>query len=322
MRLPLWEMARKPRIEYERALYHVINRGNYRNDVFETEGAAKAFEDTLFEASDRMGWLLHAYTVMRNHFHLALETPRANLSQGLHWLSSTFSTRFNRFRKENGHVFQGRPRALLIESGISLARVVNYIHLNPVRAHLLPVESLAQYLWSSYRRFPKPNRPAFLVCRDWLFELGLDDTPEGWNDYAAHLAGMVGEELTPEQQALAGCETGWAIGSEDWRKEIAAAHKVRLAELALAGADEKELKHLRWMMALESLLAGANRTIEAATEESKGARWKIDLADKLRRMSGASIPWIAQKLHMGSPSSVRVYLSRNQANLTSSGATP
>ena len=66
--------------------------------------------------------------------------------------------------------------------------------------------------WSSYRRFLKPNRPAFLVCQDWLFELGLTDTPEGWRDYAAHLAGLVGEKVTPEQQEVAGCESGWAVG--------------------------------------------------------------------------------------------------------------
>ena len=315
-------MVRKPRIEFERALYHVINRGNYRYDVFEDEGSARAFEDTLFEAAERMGWLLHAHMVMRNHYHLALETPRANLSQGLHWLSSTFSTRFNRYRKENGHVFQGRPKALLIESGISLARVVNYIHLNPVRAGIVTVENLVQYPWSSYRRFLKANRPAFLVCQDWLSELDLTDTPEGWRDYAAHLAGLVDEKANPEQQELAGCESGWAVGSNEWRKEIAEAHKDRLAELAMAGADEAELKRLRWTAALEALLADANRTREGARMDPKGAPWKVALADELRRVSGASIPWIAEKLTMGSPSSVRVYLSRKRSHLTSSGATP
>jgi putative transposase len=72
-------MARKLRIQYEGALYHVINRGNYRRDVFESAGAAQAFEDTLKEACEENGWKLHAYVVMRNHYHLALETPRANL---------------------------------------------------------------------------------------------------------------------------------------------------------------------------------------------------------------------------------------------------
>jgi putative transposase len=306
-------MARKPRIQFARALYHVINRGNYRSDLFETTGAAQAFETALFEASEEMGWLLHAYTIMRNHFHLALETPRANLSQGIHWLASTFSTRFNRFRKENGHVFQGRPKALLIEPGISLARVVNYIHLNPVRAHVLPVEHLAQYQWSSYRRFLSKKRPTFLVCRDWLFELGLADTPEGWRDYELHLSGLMGDQAEQKQQGFDTCEAGWAFGSEEWRRDVARDHRNRLAELVLAGADEVELKHLRWTRALDSLLVKVGRTRDSAKREPKGARWKIDLARELRRTAGASIPWTAKELHMGSPASVRVYLSRVSA---------
>jgi len=60
---------------------------------------------------------------MRNHFHLALETPLPNLAEGLHWLLGTFAVRFNRFRKEQGHVFQGRYRALLIEDAAALTRV-------------------------------------------------------------------------------------------------------------------------------------------------------------------------------------------------------
>jgi putative transposase len=69
-------MARRLRIQYEVAIYHVINRGNYRQDVFATASAAKAFEDALSEACVRHGWRLHAHVVMRSHYHLALETPQ------------------------------------------------------------------------------------------------------------------------------------------------------------------------------------------------------------------------------------------------------
>ena len=63
-------MARKLRIEHEGALYHVINRGNYRREVFESAGTAQAFEETLWEACAMHGWKLHAHVVMRNHYHL------------------------------------------------------------------------------------------------------------------------------------------------------------------------------------------------------------------------------------------------------------
>ena len=89
-------MARKLRIQFENALYHVINRGNYRRDVFETAGAPKAFIAVLEEASTMFGWRVHAYVVMRNHYHLALETPKPNLVEGMHWLQGTIAARFNR----------------------------------------------------------------------------------------------------------------------------------------------------------------------------------------------------------------------------------
>jgi REP element-mobilizing transposase RayT len=101
-------MARKLRQEYPGACYHVINRGNYRTDIFQTEGARAAFETCLFEACEKSGWALHAYVIMRNHYHLALETPQANLVTGMQWLQATYANRFNRLRGERGHLFQGR----------------------------------------------------------------------------------------------------------------------------------------------------------------------------------------------------------------------
>ncbi len=94
------------RIQFKGALYHVINQGNYRCDVFGSGG--KAFEAVLKEAVTMFGWVLHADVLMRNHFHLSVETPQPNLVEGMHWLQCTFATRFNRYRGERGHLFQGR----------------------------------------------------------------------------------------------------------------------------------------------------------------------------------------------------------------------
>ena len=95
-------MARKLRLEFPGACYHVINRGNYRADIFRTEGTRNAFESCLFEGCAKSDWLLHAYVLMSNHYHLALETPRGNLVIGMQWLQATFANRFNRFRGERG----------------------------------------------------------------------------------------------------------------------------------------------------------------------------------------------------------------------------
>ena len=108
-------MARKLRLEYPGAMYHVLNRGNYRADIFLSEGSKHAFTKCLFETCEKAGWRLHAYIIMRNHYHLALETPGGNLVEGMRWLQSTYANRFNRLRKESGHVFQGRYHALIVE---------------------------------------------------------------------------------------------------------------------------------------------------------------------------------------------------------------
>jgi REP element-mobilizing transposase RayT len=76
-------MARKPRLEFEGAIYHVINRGNNRKNLFGERGAAAAFENALFEACVKCGWKIHAHVMMSNHFHLAVETPEANLVRGM-----------------------------------------------------------------------------------------------------------------------------------------------------------------------------------------------------------------------------------------------
>ena len=169
-------MARRLRIEYPGAMHHVINRGNYRRDLFESVGAAEAFLRTLFEGATKFGWRVHAYVLMRNHFHLAVETPEPTLGEGMHWLQSSMATRFNRLRAESGHLFQGRYQALLIEDGAALARVVDYIHLNPVRAKIVLPEQATNYRWSSLAALLKGPRPALLTAQDWLQARG------GWSD--------------------------------------------------------------------------------------------------------------------------------------------
>ncbi len=116
---------------------------------------------------------------MPNHFHLAIQTPQANVVTGMHWLQTTFATRFNGYRQENGHLFQGRYRALLVEPGATLLRVVNYIYLNPMRAKIVPVEHFSHFRWSSLRYFLKTERPSFFCAEEWLAPALLTDDSAG-----------------------------------------------------------------------------------------------------------------------------------------------
>ena len=129
-------MSRPLRIEFAGACYHVINRGNYRRNLFLGQGAAEAFERVLGETAERFAWRIHAYVIMSNHFHLAVQLTEPNLSSGMKWLQGTWIRRYNAYRRLVGRSFQGRYKALLVAPGHVLGQVCHYIHLNPVRAGL------------------------------------------------------------------------------------------------------------------------------------------------------------------------------------------
>ena len=86
-------MARKLRIEYPGALYHVMNRGDHREPVFRDDRDREAFVETLGEACAKTGWEVHAYCLMPNHFHLVVETPQGNLVAGMKWLLGTYTVK-------------------------------------------------------------------------------------------------------------------------------------------------------------------------------------------------------------------------------------
>ena len=302
-------MARKLRIQYEGALYHVINRGNYRRAVFGTVGAAQAFEQAILEACALHGWRLHAHVVMGNHYHLAVATPRANLVEGMHWLQSTFATRFNRLRQARGHLFQGRYQALLVEDGAALARVVDYIHLNPVRAGLTAPGKLAEFRWSSLKRFVQAGRPAVMECADWLRHHGWTDSPAGLRAYVAYLTDLATDEAEQKRRGLEKLSAGWAIGTLAWRKQMAKDHAQRALSPGLEAGELKELKETHWSQVLESELKRAGKTAKAVADSIASAPWKITMARRLRQ-AGAGYAWITGALRMGKASSVRVYLSR------------
>jgi REP element-mobilizing transposase RayT len=129
-------MPRKLRIEYPDAIYQVMNRGDHREDIFLDDEDRRLFLSTLEGACQKTEWQVHAYCLMRNHFHLVIETPQANLVAGMKWRLGVYTKRFNIRYKLCGHLFAGRYKALVVDgSGNGYLRTVcGYVHLNPVRA--------------------------------------------------------------------------------------------------------------------------------------------------------------------------------------------
>lgn len=306
-------MARRLRIEYPGALHHVINRGNYRRDLFENVGAAEAFLRVLFEAADQYDWWVHAYVLMRNHFHLAIETPRPNLGEGMHWLQTTMSTRFNRLRKEHGHLFQGRYKSLVIEDRAALARVVDYIHLNPVRAKVVPAEQVGAYRWSSLaalRRAPWAKR---LVCEAWLRQRGgWGDDAEGIRSYGEFLKELAADEMRWTREGLTGLGEGWAIGTRGWMIALAKERDRPGLAVGLAKEERERLREVRWQSALDHGLLQRGKSAKALDTRPRKQDWKLALAAEVRESTGASISWLAANLHLGGAATLRGYLHRRK----------
>jgi len=92
-------MARKLRVQYPGAIYHVMNRGDRREPIFNDDADRETFLKTLGQACEKTDWLVHAWCLMSNHFHLVVETPRGNLVEGMKWFLGTYTSRFNRRHK-------------------------------------------------------------------------------------------------------------------------------------------------------------------------------------------------------------------------------
>lgn len=215
-------MPRKPRLEFPGAIYHVLSRGDQREDIFLCDVDRYDFLKTLAEVCRKTSWQVHAFCLMRNHYHLVVETPNPDLVVGMAWLQSTYTIRLNNRHNLTGHVLSGRYKAQLVEgSGNGYLRTAcDYVHLNPARARLLEAdERLLSYPWS----FPLylgalKHRPGWLRTHRLLGEHGIQgDTPVGRLEFEARLEHRRLEEV--DEEKIEAFRSAWCLGSERFRKE-------------------------------------------------------------------------------------------------------
>lgn len=159
-------MTRPLRIEYEGAVYHVTSRGNAKNAIFQDESDRGCLLSTLTMVIRRFHWICHAYCLMDNHYHLLIETPKGNLSQGMRQLNGIFTQHFNRRHGRVGHLLQGRFKAILVERESHLLELCRYVVLNPVRAQL--VSSPEGWRWSSYSATAGLHKAPDFLTVSWI----------------------------------------------------------------------------------------------------------------------------------------------------------
>ncbi len=250
---------------------------------------------------------------MSNHFHLAIETPRANLVSGMKWLLGTYTMRFNRRHNLSGHLFAGRYKSLLVDGSAAdyLRAVCDYVHLNPARAGLIGArEALESYRGSSYPAYLKPShRPEWLRCDRLLGEHGLNkESRKNRLEFARRL------EARRNDTAGAidvGIRRGWLFGREDFVARL------------LDRLDDKIGEHHRAVERSETEEEKAQRIVRRALSElgwpdeelarkRKSDASKVALARRLRAETAVSLKWIAARLHMGTWTHVSNLLRRTK----------
>jgi putative transposase len=212
-------MPRHLRIQYHGAIYHLMARGNGRQDIVRDDDDRRRLQDFLGRAVIRCSWRVYAFVIMSNHFHVVLKTPEPNLARGMQTLLSSYANAWARRHRFAGHVFQGRYRTELVEDETYLWTVTRYVHLNPVRARL--VDHPAAWPWSSYPGYAHRGRRLEWVAYDEL--LAALGGAFGGADPAGEYRRFVTRGLSePAESPWSEAHHGWILGSPSFAERVAA----------------------------------------------------------------------------------------------------
>lgn len=317
-------MPRKPRVEYAGAVYHVMNRGDRGGRVFLDKLDYDLFLAKLTEVCGRTGWRIHSYVLMPNHFHWLLETPEANLVAGMKWFLGAYSQAFNARHRRRGHVFQGRYKALPVETGAGnyFETVSTYIHLNPARAKLLDMNhpDLANYRWSSYPSYvgSAKERPAWLEVGRVLGNVRLKDSADGRERYEEFIRGRIKELRTREGKKLYKdvwnqIRYGWCLGGQGFQEKMLDFVGLRMKgkqRESYSGAEKNRHDEKMAEELLRKTMKALGVDEERLQREAKGSLIKGALAWYVHRKAMASHKWISQRLQTGCASNLTMYINR------------
>jgi len=234
-------MARPIRLDVEGGWYHVLNRGIERKVIFRDPQYYSHFIELLSRLPGRFGVRVHGYVLLANHYHLQIETPRANLSKAIQWLNVAYSVWHNRKCRRVGPLFQGRFKAILHEASSEALIINRYIHLNPARVRRLgghegrselePLErtselgrarvmALRKYLWSSYPSYAGSiKKPEWLTTESILGFIGEGSLRRLTDQYRSELeeAAGLGEWRTDWKERV---RAGVLLGSQEFLERM------------------------------------------------------------------------------------------------------
>lgn len=204
-----------------------MSRGNDGMIIFRDDDDRHLFLKLLAEEVGRCNWILHDYSLMGNHYHLAIGTPECTLSKGMHRLLTRYAQRFNRRHGRRGHLFQERFKSVLVEEESHATVLTRYIALNAVRAGFCTRPE--EWRWSSYAARAGYAEPLAGLTLDPLmnqFGSTREESQRAYREYV--LAGIkLADDFEP---SIAGRQY---LGTRDWMERME----------VLADADESSVAH-------------------------------------------------------------------------------
>jgi len=294
-------MPRRLRVEYPGAIYHVMARGNGRQDIVRDDRDRQHWLQTLERTRAVRRWEIFAFVLMTNHFHLFLRTPEPNLSRGMQRLLSGYAIWWARRHRRPGHLFQGRFRAQLIEDESYFWTVSRYLHLNPVRAKL--VEDPQEWPWSSYPGYATAHRRLEWVAYDTLLaalqgEYGGSGPSDAYRNYVT--AGLKTKVVSPFDAAW----QGLVLGSQEFPRDL----KSRMTASASPTRDPlispQRLAPLDRQTVYETVLSYYDRPAAALRQCGARERTRAVVAYLARRWSDVTLAELAGDLGLSRPDSV------------------
>jgi REP element-mobilizing transposase RayT len=326
-------MPRNVRIEYPGAFYHVMARGNRREAIFSDDLDRRFFLKTLGEACEMTGWRVHAYVLMGNHYHLMIETPEANLIAGMKWLQNAYTRRYNTRHRLWGRLFGDRYKSVVVEAkgtDYYYCTLMDYIHLNPVRAGLIrPKEgqTVLDYPWCSVAvgyGVPAKRRPIWLAVDAGLAAFDLRDDPGGRRRFVERIDRRANEEAkkgcgvpeSPEDGRMSHLRRGWYWGTQAFGEKL-----LKLAEQLIGSTRNPTYRSGPIQRAHGEKQAEA--MVMAGLEESGLPEGelerlpgndprKVKIAGEVWERTTVSMGWIAERLAMKSAANVSQILRRER----------
>ncbi len=309
-------MPRQLRIEYAGAIYHVMNRGNGGEEIFFDDEDRRKFLRTLGEACIKADWQVHAYCLMKNHFHLVLETPQPTLVDGMKWLLAVYTQRFNARHQKWGHLFAGRYKSLIVDGSdhCYLRRVCDYVHLNPARAHLLKNgAALESFPWSSFGEYLKPSyqRMHWLRTDRLLGEHGIQkDDLAGRREFAKLMNDRCASEGLGGEVDYRIIRRGWKFGAKDFVERLyekMTSNPIKENHLPVEVYETMEIKGRR-------LIQEKLKELKLKHADLDSLRYtdpvKMEIAQLLRAQTTLPMKWIAHELKAGVPGTLTLALRK------------